>query len=319
MLLASHPFTFVFTAISPSEFTESMSLIFTEVSDIFLPISPPQMAFSMHFIILPCPRVLLIVTPRVNSLPTDLIHLEVPIIHRPICKCQLPVAVLLSIVVLSLIYSTIGPGLHAEAVLLVFLPLTLILCSISMSVSTLSISFIIKPLSFVHIFICMEQLPRSIGLIIDPAPNILRPIRPLLRALSISLPVPPFPCIYRSTGQCGRIAPLPHSIPLPMLRAGLGLRVQLGLHGLIGASIVGIGVLLELADRLSGGADVIEAVLVLRVGAAEGFGVLIVLHGLLHLVLVDSLDDVGGAGCLLRVLALTTLKHSSTIAHAYNI
>ena len=155
MLFASNPFSFIFPAILPSELAVTMSFVLLELSRVFLAIRPYQVTLSMHFIVQPVSLVLLAVRPCVNAVPTDLIHFENPVIHRPICESQLALPVFLALEVLSLIHCAIRPGLNTEPMLLVILPVPLVSGPISVSVGAFAVGFIVFPFAFVNITVCV--------------------------------------------------------------------------------------------------------------------------------------------------------------------
>ena len=153
----------------------------------------------MHLVIQPIACVLLLVAPDIDSVALNLVHLELSLVDRSIRKGQLTLSVLLTLEVCSFIYSTVWPGLEAEAMLLVISPATYIFCSVRVRICSSPVRFVVVPISLVNVTVCMVELAFTVCLTNRPLTLVARSVEPLLFALAISLRVKPFAFVDCST------------------------------------------------------------------------------------------------------------------------
>ena len=92
---------------------------------------------------------------------------------------------LLSVLVLSLVASIVGPDLLTVTMLLILEPVALIPGPIRVVVDSIPMGLIILPLTIVDIAVCMDQSASAVGLVSPPVPFIERAIHPDLHTTPI--------------------------------------------------------------------------------------------------------------------------------------
>ena len=112
----------------------------------------------MHLIVDPAAFVRLGVVPEVSTLPLDLVHLKISLVHRSIRKSQLAFAILLSIGVVAFVYGAVRPCFHTVAVLLVLCPLANVLGAVGVGVDAVAAGFVVEPLALINVTVRVKQL-----------------------------------------------------------------------------------------------------------------------------------------------------------------
>lgn len=88
----------------------------------------------MHLVFLPLAFVCLSIRPHIAALSRDLIHLEVSEVDATVSESQGSATMLLSLEVLTVVFSTVRPGLNSLSVLLIVKPLADICGTIGMGI-----------------------------------------------------------------------------------------------------------------------------------------------------------------------------------------
>jgi len=169
-------------------------------------------ALAVHFIVKPLALVLFLVTPDIDSVALDLVHLEFSFVDGAICESQSSSSIFLTFEVLAFINRTIWPGLVTVAMLLIVLPLTHIFCTICMGVGSHTVGFVVLPLTLVDITISVIQFALSIRFSLLPLAVVAGPVEPSLDSVAVPLAVEPLSFVDGSVVKGNLASCLSHSL-----------------------------------------------------------------------------------------------------------
>jgi hypothetical protein len=99
---------------------------------------------------------------------------------------------LLALLVVTFVFTSVGPYLLSESMLQVVAPLTLVLCSVLMNVNAVAVGLVVDPFAFENVSVDMPEFAPSAGLIEFPVAFVLGPVLPLLAPvamLHVSVPL----------------------------------------------------------------------------------------------------------------------------------
>ena len=158
----------------------------------------------MHFIIFPLSFIFAPVRPFVHPLPVNVIVLKFALEARAVCPVKQSLAyhymrknstVFLAFLVLTGVFSSVGPGFYAFALLFVIFPVAFELSPIGVLVNTIAMGLVGLPVALVDIAVGVDETAFAVGLVVPPVAFKVRPVLPDLNASAVTLAIFPLALI----------------------------------------------------------------------------------------------------------------------------
>ena len=182
MLLVQLPLADIDPPIWPIERSFALFQVVAELAHILATVLPFVLTSTLHLVLLPVALVCVTVGPGVDSVPTNVILLELTGVGRPVRPGESTLAMFFTASVGSLVLAAVGPGLETDPVLVIVDPLALIGRPVDPFEKTVTMGLIIDPMTDIDITIVMDKSTNTIGFIFSPLSLVDRTIWPYLHA-----------------------------------------------------------------------------------------------------------------------------------------